>query len=74
MPDSLPIDKLRLAIAAEKAETARRKADYKKLLAKMKAYQSGVGPEPSVEELERWRKGVDRQVAERKLESGFGDL
>jgi hypothetical protein len=74
MPDTEKLDKLRLAVVTEKAESAALAAEYKALLAKMKAYQAGKGSEPTVEEFQRWRAGVARQIAERKLESGFGEL
>lgn len=74
MTDPQKLEKLRNAVAGEKAERARGHADYQLLLDKMKAYQAGKGPEPTLEEFERWRVEVAREIAERKLQSGFDEL
>lgn len=74
MSDNPSFFKLQGAVAREKAETAKQAGNYLSTLEKMKAYQQGTGPELTAEELEQWRADVDRQVAERKLQSGFIDL
>lgn len=74
MDEPNKLEKLRRALGAEKADRAARFAEYTMLLDKMKAYQDGTGPAPSIEEFKAWRSSVEEQIAERKLQSGFSDL
>ena len=72
MPNSPgSLDKLRQAISMEKQDTALRAAELKSLTAKMKAYQLGMGPAPSIEEFTQWREATEKSLLVRRLQSGI---
>lgn len=62
---------LKHAIEEERGETKRHLARYQELTQKMKSYQEGTGPAPTLEEFEQWRKDVEAHVAINLLRSGI---
>ena len=66
-----PLDKLRQAISMEKHEVALRAAELESLTARMKAYQLGNGPAPSIEEFAQWREATEKSLLVRRLQSGI---
>ena len=62
---------LKDAIEEERVQTKRHLARYEELTQKMKQYQEGTGPAPTLDEFEQWRKDVDEYVAINLLHSGI---
>lgn len=63
--------KLLQAVAAEKNAIASSLLRYKLLTAKIAAYQSGEGTEPTELEFLQWRDDVKLVIRLRKLQSGL---
>ena len=69
--DNLEAAKLSQAVAAEKEAVASSLTRYKALTAKIAAYQSGEGPEPTEAEFLQWRDDVKLVIRLRTLQSGL---
>lgn len=69
--DNPDATKLLLAVAAEKEAVASGLTRYKALTAKIAAYQSGEGPEPTETEFLQWRDDVKLAIRLKKLQSGL---
>ena len=69
-PDPDPA-KLRQAVSAEKEAIASSLVRYKALTAKITAYQSSEGPEPTEAEFLQWRDDVKLAIRLKKLQSGL---
>lgn len=65
--------KLIQAVATEKEAVAARLARYETLTAKIAAYQSGDGPEPTEAEFLQWRDDVKLAIRLKKLQSGLSE-
>lgn len=63
--------KLLQAVAAEKEAVASSLTRYKALTAKIAAYQSGEGPEPTEAEFLQWRDDVKLAIRLKTLQSGL---
>lgn len=63
--------KLLQAMAAEKEAIASSLVRYKALTAKITAYQSSEGPEPTEAEFLQWRDDVKLAIRLKKLQSGL---
>ena len=61
---------LKRAIVDERREARVRLVRYKALTKKMKNYQQGIGPAPTLDEFEQWRKDVNDYVAINMLQRG----
>jgi len=73
MNESKALERLHEAVKAEHVADADRAKRYVQLTAKMKAYQSGNGLAPTVEEFIDWRDRVEERIALNKLHAGVGD-
>ncbi len=62
-----------VAVAAEKEAIASSLVWYKALTAKVTAYQSGEGPEPTEAGFLQWRNDVKLAIRLKKLQSGLLD-
>jgi hypothetical protein len=65
--------KLLQAVAAEKEAMASSLVRYQALTAKIAAYQSGEGPEPTEVEFLQWRDDVKLAVRLKQLQSGLSE-
>lgn len=63
--------KLLEAVAAEKDAMASSLLRYQALTAKLAAYQSGEGPEPTETEFLQWRDDVKLAIRLKTLQSGL---
>ena len=59
------------AVLAEKQAMASSLVRYEALTAKLAAYQSGEGPEPTEAEFLQWREDVKLAIRLRALQSGL---
>jgi hypothetical protein len=66
------MDKLRAAIAAEKADVAGRLYRYQRLLQIITEYQQGVGKAPASVDFLQWREDARTGMALRELQSKDG--
>ncbi len=64
-------EKLLQAVLAEKQAMASSLVRYEALTAKLAAYQSGEGPEPTEAEFLQWREDVKLAIRLRALQSGL---
>ena len=70
-PHTSDAEKLSQAVAAEKQAMASSLARYEQLTAKLAAYQSGQGPEPTEAEFLQWRDDVKTAIRLKTLQSGL---
>jgi hypothetical protein len=63
------MDRLRAAIAAEKADVARRLYRHQHLLQIITEYQKGIGKRPADGDFLQWREDARRGMALRELRS-----
>ena len=64
-------EKLLQAVLVEKQAMASSLVRYEALTAKLAAYQSGEGPEPTEAEFLQWREDVKLAIRLRALQSGL---
>ena len=64
-------EKLSQAVSAEKQAMASSLVRYEQLTAKLAAYQSGEGPEPTEAEFLQWRDDVKLAIRLKTLQSGL---
>lgn len=67
------LNRLKLALTAEKAQADFQESECEVLTEKMSKFQEGDGDAPSDEEFQRWRNSVEFVVKTRRLKSGLSD-
>ncbi|MDB5889204.1 MAG: hypothetical protein JWP47_35 [Polaromonas sp.] len=73
MNEPSALEKLHEAVRAEHVADADRARRYEHLTAKMRAYQEGEGPAPTIDEFMDWRDRVEERIALKKLHAGITD-
>ena len=71
MPNSAARLQLEAAIKAENLEAALRRKRSEVIAKQLKLHQQGMGPAPTDEELEQWRKDMDANINVKFLHSGL---